>query len=127
MGGCQSIPNKSEKERSDEIDKQIEEDAKKFKKECKILLLGACAAFLACISAHTFRIGSGESGKSTIVKQMKIIHQNGYTRDELLVFRLVVYDNLIESAQAIVKQMRKMGVDPEVPENRVRTADHDAL
>jgi len=101
MGGCQSVPNKSEKERSDEIDKQIEEDAKKFKKECKILLLG-----------------SGESGKSTIVKQMKIIHQNGYTRDELLVFRLVVYDNLIESAQAIVKQMRKMGVDPEIPANR---------
>ena len=70
---------------------------------------------------HALRTGSGESGKSTIVKQMKIIHQNGYTRDELLVFRLVVYDNLIESAQAIVKQMRKMGIDPEVPANRVRT------
>ena len=71
--------------------------------------------------SDTFATGSGESGKSTIVKQMKIIHQNGYTRDELLVFRLVVYENLIESAQAIVKQMRKMGIDPEVPENRVRT------
>ncbi|KAH9014680.1 heterotrimeric G protein alpha subunit [Lactarius hengduanensis] len=41
---------------SDMIDRQIEEDSK------KILLLGF-----------------GESGKSTIVKQMKIIHQNGYT------------------------------------------------
>ena len=40
MGGCQSVPNKSEKEHSDEIDRQIEEDSKKFKKECKILLLG---------------------------------------------------------------------------------------
>jgi hypothetical protein len=36
-------------------------------------------------------IGSGESGKSTIVKQMKIIHQNGYSKDELLMFRLIVY------------------------------------
>lgn len=35
--------------------------------------------------------GSGESGKSTIVKQMKIIHQNGYSRDELLLFRLTIY------------------------------------
>lgn len=38
--------------------------------------------------------GSGESGKSTIVKQMKIIHQNGYTKDELLMFRLIVYVTL---------------------------------
>jgi predicted ATPase len=47
----------------------------------------------------TFRAGSGESGKSTIVKQMKIIHQNGYTREELLVYRYTVYKNLVESAQ----------------------------
>ena len=53
---------------------------------------------------------------------MKIIHQNGYTHDELLVFRLVVYRNLIESAQAIVRQMRKMGVDPTIPANRVCAA-----
>ncbi|KAI9631120.1 hypothetical protein KEM48_013256 [Puccinia striiformis f. sp. tritici PST-130] len=45
-----------------DINRQIEEDAKKYIRECKILLLG-----------------SGESGKSTIVKQMKILHQNGYT------------------------------------------------
>jgi len=35
-------------------------------------------------------VGSGESGKSTIVKQMKIIHQNGYSREELMNFRQVV-------------------------------------
>lgn len=34
--------------------------------------------------------GSGESGKSTIVKQMKIIHQNGYTQDELMQFKNIV-------------------------------------
>lgn len=72
------------------IDKQIEEDSRKFKKECKILLLG-----------------SGESGKSTIVKQMKIIHQNGYSKDELLLYRLTVIKNLVDSAQAIVLALRK--------------------
>ena len=35
-------------------------------------------------------VGSGESGKSTIVKQMKIIHQNGYSKDELLTYRMIV-------------------------------------
>ena len=63
--------------------------------------------------------GSGESGKSTIVKQMKIIHQNGYTHDELCTYRVIVYRNLLESAQAIVLAMRKLGVDPVLPANRV--------
>lgn len=90
MGSCMSSPSDSkrehggtssqveskrdQRERSYAIDKQIEEDSKKYRKECKILLLG-----------------SGESGKSTVVKQMKIIHQNGYTKDELVLCRATVY------------------------------------
>ena len=41
MGNCASQTDKDEKARSDLIDKQLEDDSKKFKKECKILLLGA--------------------------------------------------------------------------------------
>jgi G-protein alpha subunit len=63
--------------------------------------------------------GSGESGKSTIVKQMKIIHQNGFSREELLTYRMTVYRNLVDSAQAIVLAMRKIGIDCETPSNRV--------
>ena len=62
--------------------------------------------------------GSGESGKSTIVKQMKIIHQNGYTPAELMLFRPTIYRNLIESAQNLVGAMRKLGVECEMG-NRV--------
>ncbi|KAG8968856.1 Guanine nucleotide-binding protein alpha-2 subunit [Tulasnella sp. 419] len=102
MGGCMSVEDKAGKQRSDEIDKQIEEDSRKFRKECKILLLG-----------------SGESGKSTIVKQMKIIHQNGYTQEELAVYRLVVYKNLIDSAKDLVLAMKKVGVDCVEGVNRV--------
>lgn len=40
MGGCISKEDK-DRERSARIDRSIEEDAKRFKKECKILLLGA--------------------------------------------------------------------------------------
>lgn len=33
-------------------------------------------------------LGTGESGKSTLVKQMKIIHNDGYSLDEILQFRV---------------------------------------
>jgi guanine nucleotide-binding protein G(i) subunit alpha len=42
MGNCGSSQvEAAAKQRSDEIDKQIQDDLQKFKKECKILLLGA--------------------------------------------------------------------------------------
>lgn len=34
------------------------------------------------------RLGAGESGKSTVVKQMKIIHGDGFTKDELEGYRV---------------------------------------
>lgn len=50
---------------------------------------------------------------------MKIIHQNGYTRDELITFRTTIYRNLLESAHHILLAMRKIGVDCVNPQNRV--------
>ncbi|PPQ86211.1 hypothetical protein CVT25_006891 [Psilocybe cyanescens] len=94
MGGCVSTADHSGKEHSDQIDRQIEEDSKRFKRECKILLLG-----------------SGESGKSTIVKQMKIIHQEGFSNQELAEFRPIVYKNVIDSAQQVVVYMKKIGLE----------------
>lgn len=107
MGNCTSqnaieAPSTPEKQRSAAIDRQIAEDERNFKKECKILLLG-----------------SGESGKSTIVKQMKIIHLHGYSPDELLLYRSVVNRNVVESAQALVLAMRKFSLDCQNSVNRV--------
>ena len=48
-------------------------------------------------------LGSGESGKSTIVKQMKIIHGNGYSDKEKLQYRPVVVCNAIQSLFTIIK------------------------
>ncbi|KAK0541721.1 Guanine nucleotide-binding protein alpha-2 subunit, partial [Tilletia horrida] len=102
MGNCLSSKEEKEaKERSVAIDKQLEDDRNRFKKECKILLLG-----------------SGESGKSTIVKQMKIIHQNGYSAEELMQYRLTVIKNTVDSAQAIVLALRKFKLEPESAANR---------
>lgn len=49
---------------------------------------------------------------------MKIIHQNGYTREELLLFKLTIYKNIIDSAQAVVVAMRKLKLDPVEPINQ---------
>jgi GTPase SAR1 family protein len=52
-------------------------------------------------------LGAGESGKSTIVKQMKIIHDNGYSLEERELFRSVVYCNTIQSLFVILKVINK--------------------
>lgn len=66
-------------------------------------------------------LGSGESGKSTIVKQMKIIHQNGYTVDELALYRLTIYKNLIDCSKALISAMRQFGIEPVMEVNREHT------
>ena len=43
-----------------------------------------------------FISGAGESGKSTIVKQMKIIHESGFTSEDFKQYRPVVYSNTIQ-------------------------------
>ena len=88
MGCAASSPNGEAFARSKEIDRTIKQDAKHSENRVKLLLLGA-----------------GESGKSTIAKQMKILYQNGYTDQERDAFRNVVYANVIQSILAIVKAM----------------------
>jgi guanine nucleotide-binding protein G(i) subunit alpha len=119
MGNCVSSGDREGKQVSDQIDKQLEEDHKKFKRECKILLLGTVVSIvIITLSILTTTTGSGESGKSTIVKQMKIIHQNGFSASELAEYRPVVYKNVLDSAQAIVVYMRKIGIECEEFGNR---------
>ena len=52
-------------------------------------------------------LGSGESGKSTILKQMKILHQNGYSQEDLLMYKTTVYKNLLDCAKAIVAALEQ--------------------
>lgn len=72
----------------------------------------------------TSAVGSSDSGKSTIFKQMKIIYQKGFTEQERLEYRPVVYKNLTESAQDIVLAMHKLGMSPEDPLNHVNTSSY---
>jgi G-protein alpha subunit len=55
-------------------------------------------------------LGPGESGKSTIVKQMKIMHLNGYSKEERLSFVKNIHRNLIESIQQMIVAMTRLGI-----------------
>jgi len=39
---------------------------------------------------------------------MKIIHQNGYTVDELAMYRLTIYKNLVDCAKKLVQALRQL-------------------
>ena len=43
---------------------------------------------------------------------MKIIHQEGFTPEELTSYRPIVYKNVLESAHALIIAMRKLDVEP---------------
>lgn len=91
LGICASSEERERRQRSIQIDRELEQDLEKQRKEIKILLLG-----------------SGESGKSTIVKQIKIIHQGGFTDAELESWRPIIYKNLVDSAKDLITSAQKL-------------------
>ncbi|RXN18192.1 guanine nucleotide-binding G(o) subunit alpha-like protein [Labeo rohita] len=94
MGCTLSAEERAALDRSKAIEKNLKEDGITAAKDVKLLLLGA-----------------GESGKSTIVKQMKIIHEDGFSGDDVKQYKPVVYSNTIQSLAAIVRAMDTLGLE----------------
>ncbi|KAK5629164.1 hypothetical protein RRF57_004879 [Xylaria bambusicola] len=86
--------------RSRELDKVIKQDEKRMQKEVKLLLLGA-----------------GESGKSTVLKQMKLIYAQGFSKTEKLEWKPVVLINVIQSLRLIFDAMEDYAIEFERKEN----------
>ena len=84
---------------SDKIDRELLANAKEH--IVKLLLLGA-----------------GDSGKSTFVKQMKIIHGDGYSIDELKNFISIIHGNLLTSMVEVIKAMDKLNISLHNPSNK---------
>ena len=91
--GSKYSKNKESKIRSKTIDKQLKLENIETANKIKLLLLGA-----------------GDSGKSTIVKQMRILHENGFTSDERLSFRSLVFSNTIQSLKTLAIAMSKLKI-----------------
>eukprot|EP01098_Paradermamoeba_levis_P006130 TRINITY_DN2545_c0_g1_i1.p1 TRINITY_DN2545_c0_g1~~TRINITY_DN2545_c0_g1_i1.p1 ORF type:complete len:346 (-),score=116.02 TRINITY_DN2545_c0_g1_i1:291-1328(-) len=76
-----------------ELERRLKEDKKKFENSLKILLLGA-----------------GESGKSTIAKQFKIVNTGDFTPDELKEFRTFLQENTKDSMKSLVNASENLRI-----------------
>lgn len=56
-------------------------------------------------------LGAGESGKSTILKQMKLIHEGSYSDNERETYKEIIYSNTVQSMHVILDAMEMMGID----------------
>ncbi|KAJ8005976.1 hypothetical protein DPEC_G00123480 [Dallia pectoralis] len=90
---CLSTEEKENQRINQEIDKQLRRDKKDSRRELKLLLLG-----------------TGESGKSTFIKQMRIIHGTGYTDEDKRGFIKLVYQNIFTSMQSMIRAMQDLDI-----------------
>ncbi|KAJ7202000.1 heterotrimeric G protein alpha subunit 4 [Mycena haematopus] len=60
-------------------------------------------------------LGSGDSGKSTILKQMRLIHHLPFSTAETESFRQLVFENLIRGLRYLLDALEDMGL--ELPED----------
>lgn len=103
-GNALARSTSEERKKNMEIEKMIRKDKKVQARQVKILLLGA-----------------GESGKSTILKQMRIIYSEGFRLDERKEVRQVIFSNMIVAFKIIAEEMRELGLDYENKESPVRS------
>uniref|UniRef100_A0A673NLT6 Guanine nucleotide-binding protein G(olf) subunit alpha-like n=1 Tax=Sinocyclocheilus rhinocerous TaxID=307959 RepID=A0A673NLT6_9TELE len=84
----QRIDEKAQREANKKIEKQLQKERQAYKATHRLLLLGA-----------------GESGKSTIVKQMRILHVNGFNAEEKKQKILDIRKNVKDAIVTIVSAM----------------------
>lgn len=77
----------------DAIDRSLVVKKEKDQKQMRMLLLGA-----------------GESGKSTVLKQMRLMHKHSFTDFERRQYTEVIWYDLIESMKLLIFNARKLGI-----------------
>lgn len=63
--------------------------------------------------------GTGESGKSTFIKQMRIIHGRGYSEEDKRGFTRLVYQNIFTAMQAMIQAMNTLQIPYKYEHNKV--------
>lgn len=64
-------------------------------------------------------IGTGESGKSTFIKQMRIIHGSGYSDEDKRGFIKLVFQNIFMAMQSMIRAMDILKIQYSSPNNTV--------
>ncbi|KAI0211148.1 Guanine nucleotide-binding protein G(q) subunit alpha [Lamellibrachia satsuma] len=111
MACCLSEEAKEQRRINQEIEKQLKKDKRDARRELKLLLLG-----------------TGESGKSTFIKQMRIIHGCGYSDDDKRSFIKLVYQNIFMAMNSMIRAMETLKIpykDPSNEENAKLIKDVD--
>ena len=83
--------------KSNAIDRQLERDRQQDELKVKLLLLGA-----------------GESGKSTIFKQMRIIYGTPRSEDDLRMYGVVVRSNVVTAVRKLCQLLRSLDVEAQL-------------
>ena len=91
MGQCGSLPEGAVK--NAEIERKMQDYQEEEDKIIKLLLLGA-----------------GESGKSTIFKQMKILHGKGFDDAERKGYTGTVFSNILKNARILIQEAENMRI-----------------
>lgn len=95
MGKCMSIDSTVDKkafQASKEIDKFMNQSSALESEKIKLLLLGA-----------------GESGKSTVFKQMRLLFGAPLSDEERMQITPIVYTNIISSMKILIQATENMG------------------
>ena len=59
-------------------------------------------------------LGTGEAGKSTFVKQMKILHGIGFTEKERDAFKQDVLNNVVDGLRTLITGMESLAIQFQV-------------
>jgi hypothetical protein len=91
-----------------EIDKDLDRARQQEEQKVKLLLLGA-----------------GESGKSTILKQLRILHGAPRTEDEQRMYGVVIRSNVINAVRKLCSHLRTLGLEDQLAEEPIPEDDFD--
>lgn len=110
MGGgaskpAQAVTTGTQKTINKSIEEKIQAQRGAEKNLVKVLLLGA-----------------GECGKSTILKQMKILHTKGFTPDEEKEAAELVFKNTVDSIQTLIGACRDLQIPYGNPDTAAKAA-----
>ncbi|KAI9349772.1 guanine nucleotide binding protein, alpha subunit [Obelidium mucronatum] len=93
--GAQSPSQETSEQRQQNsfIEKQLEAERKALKNIVKLLILGP-----------------GESGKSTVLKQFRLIYGTGFSEEDRASFRALIIVNIVQCAKTLVAQMERLQI-----------------
>jgi len=89
----ENLSEKEQRELSKKIERELKKDESKKRHEVKLLLLGA-----------------GESGKSTVAKQMKILHLHGFNEEERSTWKKIIHTNALASTLALIEGAQELKI-----------------